>query len=46
MREHDKILKTMMCPKEYKVGLVAHLFTGEADHWWNSVKPSEEEEEE
>ena len=44
MRELDKIFKTMMCPEEYKVGLATHLFTGEADHWWDSVKPSETEE--
>ena len=44
MRTLDKIFKTMMCPEEYKVGLATHLFIGEADHWWDSVKPSEEEE--
>ena len=44
MRELDKIFKTMMCPEEYKVGLATHLFTGKADHWWDSVKPSDEEE--
>ena len=44
MRELDKIFKTMMCPEEYKVGLATHLFTGEADYWWDSAKPSDEED--
>lgn len=44
MRELDKIFKTMMCPEEYKVGLATHLFVGEADHWWDSAKPSDEED--
>ena len=24
--------------------MVTHLFTGEADHWWDSVKPTDEKE--
>jgi len=44
MRELAKIFKIMMCPEEYKVGLAMHLFTGEADHWWDCVESSEEEE--
>ena len=39
-----KIFKTMMCPEEYKGGLATHLFAGEGDHWWDSVKPIDEEE--
>ena len=39
MRQLDKIFKTMMCLEEHKVGLATHLFTGEADHRWDSVKP-------
>ena len=44
MRELDKIFKIMICPKEYKVGLATHLFTGDADHWWDSIKPTDEKE--
>ena len=44
MKEINKIFKTMMCPKEYKVGLVMCPFLEEADHWWDSVKPNEEAE--
>ena len=43
MRELDKIFTTMKCPEEYKVGLATHLFTGEADCWWDSAKPSQSE---
>jgi len=42
MREFDKIFKTILCPGEYKVGLAVHLFTGEANHWWDSVEPIDE----
>ena len=46
MRELDKIFNTMMCPKEYKVDLATYLFTGEADHQWDSVEPTDDEEKE
>ena len=45
IRKLDLIFKTITPPEEYKIGLVTHLFTREADHWRDFVKPSDEEEE-
>jgi len=44
MRKLDKIFETIMCSEESKVGLAMHLFTEEVDHWWDSIKPIDEEE--
>jgi len=44
MREIDKTFKNMMGLNKYKIGLATKLFVGEADCWWDLVKPNNKEE--
>jgi len=39
----ERIFDAKMCPKESSLAFVVYMFTGEAKHWWASMKSIMEE---
>jgi len=44
MRRMENLFEIMECPERFKVALATYQFEGEAEYWWETVKPQGEEE--
>jgi len=42
-RKLENLFEIMDCPYQYKVALTTYQFEGEAEYWWDTVKPRGDE---
>jgi len=46
LKDLERIFYAKMCPAENRLAFVVYMLTGEAEHWWISMKSIMEEREE
>jgi len=44
IRKLENLFEIIECPERYKVALASYQFEGEAEYWWETVKPRREED--
>ena len=43
LKDLERIFDTKMCPKDNRLAFAVYMLTGEAEHWWISMKSIMEE---